>query len=363
MSFRILLFLLATLFTEQVFALSDTTHYSRDLSLSYGRGVFWAHRAHMTHLVGNTINSVEFEYEFKTKRNRYWKRVYDQPTIGIRAHFSDLGNPLLGQAYGLAPYYSFNLIKGKKLEWRSSIGMGLGMLSRHFDLYGNRKNIAIGSSINLYASLNSSLRYAISSRVALNFKAQFTHFSNAAVSMPNLGINVPALTMGVTWSNPKTEIIENPLQELIGFERRRIVLVSGISTRSVSILNDKRYPIFKASLEYQIRPKFKWLWGPSLDLSYNSAIVERLEVAQVGSDLSYNMQLGLSMKYHQIVGPVEICTAMGVFVLDKARRDGLFYHKLGGRLRLNKHWFLNSNIFSHWAKADHFEVGLAYQIK
>ncbi len=363
MRFSLLLFCLSCLIPHLLQAEVDTVSYSRSLSLKYGRAILWAHRPRMTHLVGESIQSVEADLLFKTRKNRYWKKAYDQPVLGLRFHYSDLGNPDLGTAIGILPFFDFKLLEGKRLSFNTSWGLGMVWLTRRFDLIDNRKHIAIGSALNLYVGINASLRYKVSPQLSLRGYTQFTHFSNAAFSMPNLGLNAPSFNLGVSWTRNYEETVQSKPEVPTIFPKRSIIAVAGVGFRSVDVLNEERYPAYNVSLEYLIRPRYKWAWVPTLDLYYNAAIYHRLEAEPKGNAASYNSQAGISVKYHQIVGPIELMTGMGVYVIDKARRDGLFYHKLGARLKINDHWFLNSTLLSHWAKADHFELGLAYRIK
>lgn len=364
MRFSLLLIYLILLFPNKARADSEKNiKYNRSISLKYGRALLWAHRPSMTHLVGETIQSAEVDILFKTRRNTYWKQQYNQPILGLRLHYSDLGNPDLGEALGVLPFFEFEHLGNKRLSLSTAWGLGLAWLTNRFDIIDNRKHIAIGSRVNLYVGINASLRYRINSAFSVLAYSQFTHFSNAAFSMPNLGINAPSINFGVSWTKQKEEPFMPSKEKSNDFQKRSLMVVSGIGFRSVNVLNEKRYPIYNVSLEYMIRPRYKWAWVPALDLYYNSAIYQRLEEEPQGSPASYNSQAGISVKYHQIVGPIELMTGMGVYILDKARRDGFLYHKLGARINLNEHWMLNTTLLSHWAKADHFELGLAYRIK
>lgn len=360
MRFTHVFFLLWVLIPKQVFSNTDTTQQRLSLGLHYGRGLLWAHRPNMTHLVGESIQSFELELEHLEPNSSF--DAYHNLRYGLRLHFSDLGSEITGNAFGISPYFNFQLLELKKFSMRSSFGMGLAYLDNAFDLYTNRKNIAIGSALNLYISFNIQVHYRLSNQLAWHLRSQLTHFSNAAFSMPNLGLNLPAFSTGFSLQMLSSSASTNTRASPV-FENNSLVLVSGFGLRSIEVLNTNRYPVFRLSMEYMVQPKAKWAWSSALDVFYNSAIYHRLEKQASASPFQYNTQLGVSAKYHQVIGPVQIMTGMGIYALDKGKRDGLFYHKLGARVHVSEQWFLNSELISHWAKADHLEFGIAYCLK
>lgn len=363
MRFSILFLFLGFFIPQQVFSSGDSLFTRNQIHLSYGPGILWAHRPHMAHLVRNNTQTFELDFEHKTKGIKAWQDYYRQPSIGIRLHYGNLGNPNIGSSIGLLPYFNFNLISKGAWELRTAWGIGIGFLTKKFELSANRKHIAIGSNANLFVSINTNLSYHITSDFSLGAKAQFTHFSNAAYALPNLGFNVPSFMLMASWDFMK-EAYERPkILELITFLRKHLQIVGGIGLRSASILNEKRYAVYRLSFEYFYRPKFKFALVPSIDLFYNSAIVHRLDQVPESDAFIYNSLGGLALTYHQLVGPVQIYGGMGVYLIDKAKRDGLLYHKLGLRSRLNKKLFMNITLLSHWAKADHLQLGLGYIIK
>ncbi len=54
----------------------------------------------------------------------------------------------------------------------------------------------------------------------------------------------------------------------------------------------------------------------------------------------------------------QIAVGLGIYLKDEYNADDQFYHRVGFRYFVNKNFYLNLTLKSHWAKADYFEYGL-----
>lgn len=74
---------------------------------------------------------------------------------------------------------------------------GLAFVNRHFDRQTNPQNTAIGSNLNAITGIGLLTRYNLSPQWRLTGGLEFKHISNGGIKVPNQGLNVPALTIGL----------------------------------------------------------------------------------------------------------------------------------------------------------------------
>jgi hypothetical protein len=194
----------------------------------------------------NTLGA-EIHASWQLNGQKVWHEWQGFPSVGASVMYLDLGNPkAIGAAIGVFPTIDFKILKRGPLSITSQIGTGVAYLTRHFDQFDNPTYNAVGSSINCMIHLK--LRGDIP--LTPHFKAQiggsFTHFSNGGARLPNLGVNIPALEMGVRWMLDTERI--RVLHHLPSTFNKKwgINTVAGMALSSNNTRGPK-YPIYNAS--------------------------------------------------------------------------------------------------------------------
>jgi len=105
----------------------------------------------------------------------------------------------MGSLIAILPNITVDFIKSKNFRLFGRLGVGLGIVTRPYDKQYNPLNNMVGS----YLNNNTSLRLGAAWRFHKNFElrpsATFTHYSNAASALPNLGINIPSFQLGICY--------------------------------------------------------------------------------------------------------------------------------------------------------------------
>ncbi|MEO0775944.1 MAG: acyloxyacyl hydrolase [Bacteroidota bacterium] len=153
--------------------------------------------------------SAAFELLFRrqTFGDRTWQAEQGYPMLGFSLMAYRMApNDLLGNAYSLAPNLSTYLFRRKKWNAQFMFGYGLAYLDRTFDLDNNPQNNAIGSHLNVTVKLRFAANVRLSPHWGLHTGFSFTHYSNGASQLPNLGLNIPAMVLGLRYTpRPWTE--------------------------------------------------------------------------------------------------------------------------------------------------------------
>jgi Lipid A 3-O-deacylase (PagL) len=147
----------------------------------------------------NTLG-VEIHASWQLNGQKQWHEWKGFPSIGASVMYLDLGEPTaIGSAIGVFPTIDFKILKKGPLSITSQIGAGMAYLTRHFDQFDNPTYNAVGSAINCMLHLKLRSELALTPKTKAHVGGSFTHFSNGGARLPNLGVNIPAVEMGVKY--------------------------------------------------------------------------------------------------------------------------------------------------------------------
>lgn len=151
------------------------------------------------HLPGsNGFMSSEIYVGYVSNGSKTWHSHYHFPQVGLSILYNDFGNnDVLGQNISFLPNITFRQgnIAGFYSEIR--IGFGLAVFNKHYDYILNPDNLYIGSTVTniSFASFNA-IKF-ISKKVAIKAGVTAFHFSNGHYQLPNVGMNIPAVVLGI----------------------------------------------------------------------------------------------------------------------------------------------------------------------
>jgi hypothetical protein len=142
----------------------------------------------------------DINFSLQANGSKEWHQLYHYPKTGYLLVFGGLGNKReLGNVFGFVPNMTLNAANKKWYAPRITLGLGVAYFNNPFNDPENVTNLYIGSSFTAmgYASVYVQPRL----RVNLDLKAGISvfHCSNGHVQIPNLGINLPALNIGIVY--------------------------------------------------------------------------------------------------------------------------------------------------------------------
>jgi hypothetical protein len=158
-------------------------------------GFLIAHREDSKNLEAHTLG-IELSYKRKIV-NESWATPYKDPTLTYGLMYMDLGQPeLTGKVFAFLAGFETSIVRWNKSQLRFKGATGIGYLTRTFDVYVNRRNQAIGSHFNGAMQLMFTYQRNVGNKGVLEAGFGITHFSNGSFRVPNLGVNMPSLTLG-----------------------------------------------------------------------------------------------------------------------------------------------------------------------
>ena len=324
-------------------------------------GFLAAHRGTIAHVPQQIGLPFELVWFYKPSGNKKWHKTYHLPEQGITLFHGSVGNDsILGKFTGLYGFVQIPIIRPTpyfRLDWQ--FGSGLGFTPKIYDPITNPKNIAIGSHINGMMCLGIYSKYYFG-RNKVSLGIDITHFSNGSFSVPNLGINMPYISVGYARDIGKIK----PNQRLIPLQEKYNKWNFGAT--AIFVLkesyadNPKKYPVY--GLNMHARKVFRPKVGTevSLDLISKQAIKAyfpeipktQWEIFQMGVFAAYLLPLD---HFHFVFG-------MGVYIKDKFVPEDPVYHKIGMRYQFNNGLIAQWVLKTHFGRADYLEAGIGYSL-
>jgi hypothetical protein len=324
-------------------------------------GFLAAHRGAIAHVPNRIGMPFELVWYRKPSGNKQWHTAYRFPEHGITLFHGSVGNDsILGKFTGVYGFVQIPIIRPTnhfRLDWQ--FGSGLGFTPKIYDPIKNPKNIAIGSHINGMMCLGIYSKYYFGrNKISLGF--DITHFSNGAFGVPNLGINMPYISMSYARNIGKLKVNEKvfPLPEK--YRSWNIGATAIFIVKESYNDNPKKYPVFGLNLHTRkvFRPKVGM--EVSLDLISKQAI--KAYFPEIPKTQWQIFQMGIFAAYILPLDHFHFVFGMGAYIKDKFKPEDPVYHKIGMRYQFNNGLIAQWVLKTHFGRADYLEAGIGYSL-
>lgn len=322
-------------------------------------GFLLGHRVVMGHLAQEHAYAAELSYVFRTNGEKSWHRHYNYPEISINLYYGSVGNTqILGNFSGVYSSIAIPFVAKERFRFSGKLGCGLAYTNKVYDEVLNKKNVAVSTHINIFASIGLDAR-AYFGKNWLSVGIDMTHFSNGGTKVPNLGLNIPYLSLAYGRFISKAEERSTEERQTVVPQRKLLLGATAIaSVKEVFPTNGRAYPVYALSLHARMFMKPKVGWEVAFDAISKQAIFGyRAEVEKTQWKI---MQFGIYAGYLLPLNQFHFVLGMGAYVRDFYNPDGLLYHRVGMRYYLKNGIHLNLVLKSHWGKADYVEWGIGY---
>lgn len=332
-------------------------------------GFFYAHHLELE-LFNSHITAFEINLQQETYGKHKWEIAFGYPLIGVSMWYSTLGkSPYLGSVYALFPYLDYPIFKHKNLTFNFRIGLGIGYLTKKFDRIENYKNLAIGSHFNAALSLMAEARYKINSRFILSGGINFQHFSNGSLKLPNYGLNIPLVNIGLAYRLARenkflSDHIYPPVEPYSAIIRHNIEFNFGVAFgyKNMQSVYGENFFVYHFYENTFIPISRKSLVGLGVDLSYDESMLKILEVNNfiITNKLSI-LRPGMNAAYQLSMGRLGFLLNLGYYLGGKEKSNGPLYEKVSVQYNFAENFFASVMLKVHFGRADYIGWGLGYR--
>jgi hypothetical protein len=337
-----------------------SAQYSLEAKAHFGFVI--PHRNGVDNLIQDHVQGLEINLEKQTSGLKHWHHQWNLPKVGLSFYGADLGNPKqLGYSFSLFPYIKFSTSEDRRLMFQLKMGSGIGYVTKAFDPDENHKNVMIGSRGNISAGITGETRYQFSKNLSASAGLSLMHYSNASYKVPNLGINLPSISLGLDYAFNRIET-QDPIDSLLKKGRFEGVIYGTFGLKENYPIGRKKYPIFGVSTQVSKYFGYRSKVSGTFDIFYNTSIIPQDEPqpSSLGEMVSATAQ-GFMLSYGMNIDKLSLSFGQGIYIRSKYSIDSSFYHRIAASYVLNNRIALRWVVKTHFFKADNFEIGIGYR--
>lgn len=332
------------------------------VTLSPGFGFLIAHRPSIVYLQQRHTRYGEAGFFCQTEGSSSWHADYSYPRYGVVYRFIDPGNrSRLGMAHAVMARVIFPLSPGGNDHWQAHFSYGMGYVEKPFSTSENYKNLAIGSGINGAISAGISYKRRLLENTDISAGADFMHFSNGSMRVPNLGANFSSIFMTLTRHfGPPTSI--KAVQDPSADRKREWSFYAAGAFKEIYPPEGRHYSVAAVNAAYHLPISRKGLLGGGADaIIDNSLPVKIREENGSGGLMDGAFRFGIFASAGLSMGHWTGLFQIGGYLYNRYPKEGFIYNRLGLRYAVGSHLFFCMNLKSHYAKADYIEWGAGYR--
>lgn len=329
---------------------------------SYG-GALLIHRDAMSELGNYPYFGNDFQIGFQTTGTKAWHELFKYPSYGIGLYSGYFNNSAIGNPFALYAFMELPFLRHDKFTISGNLSVGMTFNINEYDSVSNKKNVAIGTDRNVYIDFSGYAKYKISPRFELGAGIKLQHFSNGAIKMPNLGLNMASGQIALTYYPWKTidkfnsGFTPKPYKN---YEFTTMLALGGKGKDEDG--SDTKYMNSTFSFCASKRLNQKRNLGLGIDLFYNEYIKNELDINADEVPRSQLMSYAAFISSDLIANKFRMTVQLGTYIWRKTDYSIPIYERVALRYYINSKLFGNVSIKAHGVKAQFIEWGIGITI-
>lgn len=311
----------------------------------------------------------ELIYHLNTTENpRPWMKVLNVKSLDLVFNYKNMGDIVMvsdprpnrfGDSYALLGALNFSLLKVKGTELLVTPGLGLGYLA---ETWFTNQNVLIGSHLNFSSRIALKLTTQIAPSTKLSAGIDILHFSNAGTRVPNNGMNISSIGLGIVQSlNTKrvTERDTTSWRRPIEYKKHSVDFGVNIGRRGVYRSKDGLYKTgLYAGYNYRLNTVFGL--GAGVDAVYYHTIYDPLrnEATYQSNASSFDRwRVGTAIGPDLWMGRLALMAKYGYYLHYNSLKDIKTYWTAGLKYNALDWAAIQAKIYVHKTEADFVGVG------
>ncbi len=302
------------------------------------------------------------EVSFQRNNKRVWATDSQFVQWGAGVFFGNTGSrQYVGNMKGAFSFINLPVYKKGNFQSKLRMGGGVGWVQKPYDKNINHKNVLLGTALNAYLNFTWQNEFKILPKTYVNVGLSFSHLSNGSSTLPNLGLNIPALSVGLRYAyndlavNP--HFVKDPFAKKVSYN-----FYKSVGIKQHPWIGSKRYTIsiLSAELSKKVSPKHQY--GGGLNLFYDPSLEVNPQTITSDKRKGNNFQAGVFAAYEYSIGKISLPLQLGGYVFN---RDvySLIFQQFGMRYHFSKQLSAQVLLKSNGGKADVIHAGFGYKWK
>ncbi len=307
------------------------------------------------------LYSPEIRFGKQTLGEKEWEREYHYPHYGIAFRYGSFDNNAFGNKLAVYGYINCSFFDYKRLSLHYQLGFGVAYWFRCYDSILHPESRYIGKHFNAYIDLELGAQYQLSPSFDLIMSADFTHSSNGATKMPNLGVNVISGHAGLRYHISSSRSYIHPIDSVDCFSPQNNIyfFIAPAFRQSKESYGNYFAGTFQIGYMRRFHPKFRY--GGGIDIMYSEELRNYLPLEQ-RSQMKYISQ-ALFASFEVLYNRVVLHVALASYLHRAFDFYEFYYERAGVKLLLGRQYnhFAGISIKAHGGVADYIEWTYGYQ--
>ncbi len=354
--------------TGSLMAQQRQAAYTYSVSGEVFGGFIIKHRDVIGHLIkghptGFRVGLYRYSYGHKA-----WEQRYGYPTLSVLLGYYNLKNDqVLGRALALNTGLIFHLndITRSRNDFQVHLGFGLSYVSKTYDKDNNNKNNVISTHFPWSIYLRLAYDRQLSDRLKAGIAMQMSHFSNAARKLPNLGLNVVNLSVGMKYalSDARPEYRRDQLQSRDFDKKSYVNFDIRIGFNEKQPIGSGRLPYLAMAAFWNKRVGVKSIVDAGLEGFFNFAYRSEIEnnYPEPATRPDYR-SLSVMLGHELVLDKFALVTQTGVYFYKPYLPGDWLYFKIGFKYYFNQRLYASMILKSHFAVAEVLEYGVGFRL-
>ncbi len=299
-------------------------------------------------------NSLEVAWKKEHLGDQSWEKLLRGPQTTWGMKYTDFGNPNIGKS--VATFYTLGIpiLKFERISLVGIMGGGLAYFSNKFDPETNPENVAISSDFTFLTRFGAALQFS-ARRWRYEVRWDFDHYSTAAMSQPNIGINKNTFGLMIYrgW-----EVSEGKRGGAPFDLASRLNIVIGTGFREVQ---DEAFQHWNIYGIYNFRINDFIGIGAGSGIFVNGSVRREQELA--GRTDPAMVRWGLSLGPQLTLDRVLVNLNFGAYLIDPFNDDGWPYQHMMARYFLTKNLSMAISLVTHsFSESYSFDAGIGISL-
>jgi hypothetical protein len=317
----------------------------------------------MGHLSQGITKGAEILVNKNTYGNQVWEQVFKYPDVGFALSYFNYGNDMLGESFAGTFYMDFILKRTRRFEVLVKVGTGIGYHTRPYDRETNNQNVAVGGHFTNDMQFRLGLNYKLTERWKLTGAITISHFSVAALTQPNKGVNIVTANLGCTYLLNNTIPEYEPIDESYTWDKRLKYNISfSYGLKKIPPIGGPNFPVYVLTFYVHKQVSRISIFNAGIDGFSNTALKEEMRQSDIDPNTLDHRRIGLMGGYELKMNRISILAQLGVYIYRPYKTDKPVYQRFGLKFYLGNKVFLHYGFVTHFAKADHSEWGIGITI-
>jgi hypothetical protein len=300
----------------------------------------------------------EIYYQRQMNPTQTWNDTKRLPQWGVGLSATHSGSKYVGTIVCLYPFVKLPLITTRVLQSNFRIGFGAGWIQKPYDKVTNPEDLLLGQKVSTHANIQWQNEFRLNSNHFINTAVTFYHVSNAKTSLPNLGINIPSLSIGYRYAfNGETKSPVSPQDKFDGKKTfYKVFLTAGVKQMQVPDSSYYFVKVLTGELSKQV--SYSSILSIGMFITHDASVKTDTLVKHLGPIKTSQVALYGSYEYN--LGRLIIPVQFGIFLYNS---NSTLLESIGVRYKFSDRWMGQLLLKSHGHKADLMHVGIGYLIR